>query len=711
MISLSDQLYQKSTHFLLELIQNADDNHYEVEVPTMHISYARDHLRIDCNEVGFSPKDVDAICRIGRSTKAGAGVSTQYVGEKGIGFKSVFKAADVVWVASREYSFKFDKAAPLGMVAPILDDFPGAIRAGWTSFYMQLAKDTNVDELIVELRSLDPRFLIFLRRLRNIHVTIVSDDEDIWKSNLSRAEAVGSGQSVMQLRHNEASLDYIVIRHTVESLQFEEKREGVSQSEILLAFPIDTNEQPRLDPQHVYAFLPIREYGFQVCRFLPHRVANFVNGAQFLMQADFLLIASREDVDNSSHWNRTLRDGFVEAFLKATKQFNTSSLRFVWLRYLPEQPLLSDFFSPLKKVILQRLSEEPVLEAWSGEMACPTALIYVPEDFRDTGNIPITLTNDREAVYLSQNYDHADKKYLKLLGVMEMGFDEFIRDLKAFIARDFDQFIQKPADWHACLARTLVKAPRRYKEAISKLPLVELREGGWIAAEDKKIFFPGDSASWAIPGGIELLVAHPVVMGDYSRRSLLQSLGVRNFDILQVTQLIELHHSDPNFEPGSSPRQDLIAQVHFLYKTGWRNQRNLQFWFATEHDDRARGLQLYFDSEIAHSASKLFANNRRRFRFLHCDYFSVGTDRDGWLKWLQDNMSLAQIPRLVRITSRTSATAYSFEMSPDAEYLFKSHGSAEILQLLCDHWSVYQAWVEPASGLAKSSKTDCLQHP
>jgi hypothetical protein len=80
---LSDQLYQNSNHFLLELIQNADDNHYEAEMPTLHLSYARNHLRIDCNEVGFSPKDVDAICRIGQSTKTGAGVSTQYVGEKG----------------------------------------------------------------------------------------------------------------------------------------------------------------------------------------------------------------------------------------------------------------------------------------------------------------------------------------------------------------------------------------------------------------------------------------------------------------------------------------------------------------------------------------------------------------------------------------------------------------------------------------------------
>jgi hypothetical protein len=249
---------------LLELIQNADDNHYEAEMPTLHLSYARNHLRIDCNEVGFSPKDVDAICRIGQSTKTGAGVSTQYVGEKGIGFKSVFKAADVVWVSSRGYAFKFDKNAQLGMIAPILERFPTTTRSGWTSFYMQLSQEYDTRELIAELRALDSRLLIFLRRLRNIRVTIMEDDGKVWETNLSRSESTLDGQEIIQLRHNDISLSYIVMRYKVGRLPPEPRREVVSESNILLAFPLNENQEPKLDPQHVYAFLPIREYGFEV---------------------------------------------------------------------------------------------------------------------------------------------------------------------------------------------------------------------------------------------------------------------------------------------------------------------------------------------------------------------------------------------------------------------------------------------------------------
>jgi hypothetical protein len=69
-------------------------------------------LCVDCNKGGFSPGNIEASCRVGQSTKKGGDNATRYVGEKGIGFKSVFKAADIVWIKSGHYSFKFDKSQP-----------------------------------------------------------------------------------------------------------------------------------------------------------------------------------------------------------------------------------------------------------------------------------------------------------------------------------------------------------------------------------------------------------------------------------------------------------------------------------------------------------------------------------------------------------------------------------------------------------------------
>jgi hypothetical protein len=46
---------------------------------------------VDRNEVGFSPQNVEALYGVGQSTKKGGDNATRYVGEKGIGFKSVSK--------------------------------------------------------------------------------------------------------------------------------------------------------------------------------------------------------------------------------------------------------------------------------------------------------------------------------------------------------------------------------------------------------------------------------------------------------------------------------------------------------------------------------------------------------------------------------------------------------------------------------------------
>jgi hypothetical protein len=67
---LSNDLYNKKTHFLLEFIQNADDNAYGNNiVPTLRLHIEDRLVVFECNELGFSAANVKAICDIGASTK------------------------------------------------------------------------------------------------------------------------------------------------------------------------------------------------------------------------------------------------------------------------------------------------------------------------------------------------------------------------------------------------------------------------------------------------------------------------------------------------------------------------------------------------------------------------------------------------------------------------------------------------------------------
>lgn len=192
----------------------------------------------------------------------------RYIGEKGIGFKSVFKIADVVWIQSGYYSFKFDKHAKLGMIAPIWAPFPYQPKAGYTSMYLQLAEDCDTSELVNDVKSFDPRLLIFLRKLREINITVQETPFPIWKTTL-RCQDVETteGNELISLLQDEDSRSYKIIRHPISDLPPEPKRPDCHESEILLAFPLGKFEEPLIASQNVYAFLPIRNYGFKVSKF------------------------------------------------------------------------------------------------------------------------------------------------------------------------------------------------------------------------------------------------------------------------------------------------------------------------------------------------------------------------------------------------------------------------------------------------------------
>ena len=89
---MSEDLYSKKSHFILELIQNADDNEYvEGTVPQLTFKLAPGRLVLVNNEIGFSERNVQVLCSVGDSSKA---KKSGYIGEKGIGFKSVFTVSN-----------------------------------------------------------------------------------------------------------------------------------------------------------------------------------------------------------------------------------------------------------------------------------------------------------------------------------------------------------------------------------------------------------------------------------------------------------------------------------------------------------------------------------------------------------------------------------------------------------------------------------------
>ncbi|GBE62635.1 hypothetical protein, conserved [Babesia ovata] len=103
---LSEDLYNSRVHFQQELLQNADDNDYDVKSPEVAFLFDNEGIVVINNERGFSEKDVRSLCDVGASSKIDS--SESKVGKFGRGFKSVFLVTQSPFVFSNGYHFMFN---------------------------------------------------------------------------------------------------------------------------------------------------------------------------------------------------------------------------------------------------------------------------------------------------------------------------------------------------------------------------------------------------------------------------------------------------------------------------------------------------------------------------------------------------------------------------------------------------------------------------
>jgi hypothetical protein len=271
--SLSRDLYSEETHFLLELLQNADDSHYPVSVRAkVCINFVDDTFEFRTNEEGFHEKDVDSLCDLGCSTKLG---NHDTIGEKGIGFKSVFKVATTATIRSGPYSFKLDTNPPLddfGMIVPTWVEPPtdtASANTTGTHLTLRLKPDVDRKALLSELKEFDFAFLLFTRRVKQMEIAYRESAgrsivKEIKHEQLSSFQ--GRAVSIMSRVGYQSwhCTKYIRYEYKFGNMPTEAKRSGLNESTVVFAFPY-LNDLPYIRDQKLFAFLPVGHFGFQVC--------------------------------------------------------------------------------------------------------------------------------------------------------------------------------------------------------------------------------------------------------------------------------------------------------------------------------------------------------------------------------------------------------------------------------------------------------------
>ncbi len=251
--ALSRDLYVKDTHFIFELIQNAEDNAYQRgEEPYLAFRLlrndptgtprARGALLIENNERGFMPEHVAALCAVGQSTKRKA---QGYIGEKGIGFKSVFRVTSNPHVFSNGYAFRLPekhKATKLGYIVPCwVDDIPEEVNADYTTIVLPLdQRGTSFDDITLRLGEIKPETILFLRKLQHLRLHVEGAFDAVLRKQRLRGSRVSLSYSSGQPSETQAEPG--VANYWVTTKRFDkprhihaDKRNDVTQTDVTVA--------------------------------------------------------------------------------------------------------------------------------------------------------------------------------------------------------------------------------------------------------------------------------------------------------------------------------------------------------------------------------------------------------------------------------------------------------------------------------------------
>jgi hypothetical protein len=275
--SLATNIYSKDTRFVFELIQNAEDNEYNRaleanEDPYIKFSVYPEKVIVDSNEDGFTEANVRAICSVGESTKT---FTQGYIGEKGIGFKSVFKIASRVHIQSGPFSFSFEHQHGqngLGMVTPENQEHEELPENVYTRMTLRFADPTKFEQRVADLLELPDTLLLFLEKLVEITICIQRPSQPL--SEIAYSYHEYEEDPVVKLikvsgpvgdRQETTTSLYHIARRQLSNLPTDDTQKRTDKAEVVLAFPVDSNSVPVIEPQQVFAYLPLRKVGFNVC--------------------------------------------------------------------------------------------------------------------------------------------------------------------------------------------------------------------------------------------------------------------------------------------------------------------------------------------------------------------------------------------------------------------------------------------------------------
>jgi hypothetical protein len=356
-LDLLGHLYSERTHFIFELIQNAED----AGATTLAFELFADRLEVRHDGRPFTGADVRGVSGVGQSGKSG---DLTKIGQFGIGFKSVYAYTRTPRVHSGAEHFRIEHYVRPSAVDPVDGDSPE------TLFVFPFDHDTvpaatAVQEIAAALDRIEPATLLFLRNITRLraHGAGVTDtgltDTVIERRTQPRAPAspARAGRHVTLTRSQggrSRAEDWFVWDRPLDDL-------GHAGQRVELAFRADTTQrEPRL----------LARDGSPLVVFFPTEKETFLG---FLIQGPYRTTPARDNVPGDDPANQALVRETAVLLADVLRDLRDAGLLTVEvLAALPLDPARfppGSMLRPLFDAVRTALTEEDLIPAAGGGYA------------------------------------------------------------------------------------------------------------------------------------------------------------------------------------------------------------------------------------------------------------------------------------------------------------------------------------------------------
>lgn len=405
----SHRLYGEKIHYVLELIQNAEDE----KSSSITFVFNDNNIVIINNGKPFDEEDVWGICSVKSGNKKNK------IGFFGIGFKSVFNITKKPRIISNKFNFEIENyiyPKPKTSLPENLKKYYSPSKG--TIFVLPYCPGLpTLGELIENFNSLDDKILLFLENLRQLKF-IDNISSNKWEIN-KRLD--GDSKVCLFNTQSEEETKWRIFHRNIRvdnEKIVPEGKEGIKETRITIAFPIDSATRDTIRKRGVvYCYLPTKKR----------------TDLPFLIQADFLPTIGRENISDHP-WNVWLMKELGTLAADAIDEIKDDEQICEFLYdFIPlSEEIQDDLIRHLYTSLFEILKEKEIAKTTKGWLKPENCVIPDNDRLRDI----LTETDlkslfDKRIFYIDPNLSKGDyltraKNVLIELGAIKIGYKEVI---------------------------------------------------------------------------------------------------------------------------------------------------------------------------------------------------------------------------------------------------------------------------------------------